>query len=64
MFDYSTAVIESTSMLTEGSGGIWELIQGGYSHLDFLGGEIHQLSVGSYATVALIGGRIDYLESG
>ena len=61
--DYSLAKIYGTTMLIEGSGGIWDLIQGGYSHLDFLGGEIHQLSMASYATATLKGGRIDRLRT-
>jgi len=63
LYAHSSAKIEGTSDLIQGSGGIWELRLAGYSTLNFIGGELHQFSITSYATVNLIGGRIDYLRS-
>jgi hypothetical protein len=64
MTDHSFAQIEGTSPLQEGYGGIWHLVVGGESHLEFLGGEVHQLSVDNFATAVLEGGRIDRINSG
>jgi len=62
-FDYSQATIEGTSPLSEFDGGIWMLLQAGYSSLDFSGGEVHQFDIGSYATATFSGGRIDEIWS-
>jgi hypothetical protein len=64
MTDHSSARIEGTSPLDAETGGIWHLVAAGESHLEFLGGEVHQLSVDSFATAVLAGGRIDRINSG
>ncbi len=63
LHDNSFARIEGTSPLQEGYGGIWTLDMGGYSYLEFYGGEVHELSIGTYATAVLAGGRIDRIWS-
>lgn len=55
----SEALIEGTSHLSEGQGGIWQVNLGGYSNLEFMDGEIYELDLNSYATATLRGGRID-----
>jgi hypothetical protein len=61
--DYSSAIIQGTSPLEQGTGGIWYLRLAGYSTLDFSGGEVHEIAIASYATATLSGGRIDYIYS-
>ena len=61
--DHSLARVEGTSPLEEGYGGIWHLNVYGEAHLEFLGGEVHQLDLGTYGTAVLSGGRIDRLSS-
>jgi len=64
MYDNSSGVILGTDPLVdEFNGGIWMIIQAGYTNLDFSGGEIHQFDIGSYATATFSGGRIDYIYS-
>ncbi|HPD48037.1 MAG TPA: PEP-CTERM sorting domain-containing protein [Anaerohalosphaeraceae bacterium] len=63
MTDHSFARIEGTSPLQEFYGGIWTLLVGGEAHLEFAGGEVHQLDLGTYGTAVLSGGRIDLLSS-
>ena len=57
--DSCIARVEGTSALEEFFGGIWLISLAGTGHLDFLGGEVHQLDMNSYATATLKGGRID-----
>jgi len=64
MTDHSLARIEGTSPLQQGFGGIWELGVAGESHLEFVGGEIHQLDLGTHGTAILSGGRIEQIQSG
>lgn len=59
----SFALIEGTSMLEQGFGGIWEISLGSYANLNFLGGEVHELDLNTYATATLSGGRIDNIFS-
>ena len=61
--EHSEAIIEGTLPLEEFVGGIWELNTGGYSSLNFSGGDLRELVTHSYATATLSGGRIDYLRS-
>lgn len=63
LYAHSSAKIEGTSDLIQGSGGIWDIMAAGYSHLDFYGGEVQQLGMGSYATATLKGGRINSLRT-
>ena len=63
LFESSSATIQNTSSLVEGSGGIWEFNLAGDSHLDFSGGELRNLDIGRDATAILSGGRIDSIES-
>jgi hypothetical protein len=59
----STAIIEGTSELEDGFGGIWVLSLSGESHLDFSGGQVHMLSLNSDATAILSGGLIEEIYS-
>ena len=63
LLDDSSAIIQGTSPLLEGFGGIWEIDQGGYSHLIFEGGELNKLDMHSYATAILSGGLINIIEN-
>jgi len=63
LWDNSFARIEGTTFLEQGFGGIWSLGMGGYSRLEFYGGQVHELSIGSYGTAMLSGGRIDRIHS-
>ena len=59
LFYESSATIEGTSTLSEGSGGIWQLSLSGKSALDFSGGEVHQLSMNNCSTAIISGGLIE-----
>ena len=63
LFDSSSAVVQGTSSLVEGSGGIWGLSLTDSSFLDFQGGESHFLSFNNDATAKLSGGRIVQIYS-
>jgi len=63
LFNWSQATIEGTSPLSEFDGGIWRLGIGGYSYMDFSGGEVHEFGVISDATATLSGGSIDEIWS-
>ena len=63
MFDSSSAIIQNTSPLQQGIGGIWELNLGNEGHLDFSGGELRNLDIGNDATATLSGGTILSIES-
>ena len=63
LHDYSQAIILDTSPLIEGTGGIWELGMGGYTQLDFSGGEVHEFDISTYARAVFSGGRIDNIRS-
>jgi hypothetical protein len=63
LFDESSARIEGTSELDQGSGGIWVLNLVGESHLDFLGGQLHILDIHNDATATLSGGLIEAIYS-
>jgi len=63
MRDYSQATIQGTTPLVEYSGGIWELVMGGYTHLDFSGGEVHEFRIHSASRAVFSGGRIDEIRS-
>lgn len=45
------------------TGGIWDIVLGHNSHLDYYGGWTNELTIGSYATADLYGGRIDAISS-
>jgi len=61
--DYSQATIQGTTRLVEYSGGIWWLGMGGYTHLDFSGGEVHEFDIISGGRAVFSGGRIDEIRS-
>ena len=63
LFGQSSAAIEGTSTLSEGSGGIWLLSLFGKSTLDFSGGEVYQLSMDNCSTAILSGGLIEEIWS-
>jgi hypothetical protein len=62
---YSTATINNTSPLTtEGNGGIWQILAGGYSNITIEGGAIHRLDLASdYAQAQISSGQIILLGS-
>ena len=45
LYDYSKVKIQGTDSLKEHSGGIWWLNMGGYSRLEFSGGEVYQFDI-------------------
>ena len=59
----STAIIEGTSILEEGLGGIWYLDMFGSSNLNMSGGEVHELNPHNDATIFLSGEIIQRLKS-
>jgi len=61
--DYSQATIQDTSSLGKYSGGIWFLSMGGYTHLNFSGGELYELNIHSAGRAVFSGGRIDEIRS-
>ena len=63
LWDSSSARIESTSILKEGSGGIWYLSLSGSSYLDMSGGQVNQLTMNNNATARLTGGLIQQIWS-
>jgi len=63
LFGSSTAAIQGTSPLQEGSGGIWLLSVSNTSRLEISGGQINHLDLNSDATVTLAGGTILEIES-
>ena len=63
LFDNSTAIIEGTSTLSEGSGGIWHFNLANTSRLNMTGGQIHLLDLGNNATARLTGGLIQQIWS-
>jgi hypothetical protein len=61
---YSSARIDDTSpLISEGNGGIWQIMMGGYSEITIKDGAIHRLSIGSYATAQINGGWIEQIYS-
>ena len=63
LMDTSTATVENTSALSEGSGGIWYLSPANISHLDMSGGQVHQLTMNDNSTARLSGGLIEFISS-
>jgi hypothetical protein len=61
--DYSQATIQGTTPLVENYGGIWQLLMGGYTHLNFSGGEVHEFDIISAGRAVFSGGRIDEIRS-
>jgi len=59
----STGTVLGTSTLGSGTGGIWRIELGDDSHLNFLGGEAHQLDLNVNATATLSGGLIEEIWS-
>ncbi len=59
----SSATIEGTSVLAEGSGGIWQIEIGNDSSLSMSGGEVHELGVSHNSTAVLSGGLIQQIWS-
>ena len=57
-------MIEGTDpLIDEFTGGIWRIDIGGYSYLDFSGGEVHEFDIHSYSHAVFSGGRIDEIWS-
>lgn len=64
LFGKSSLTIESTSPLSQGSGGIWEIdLIGDNSRLEQLGGQVHTIDIGNNATAFLSGGLIQQIWS-
>lgn len=59
----SSGTILGTSTLGSGTGGIWHISLGDESHLDFSGGQAHQLDLNNNATAVLSGGLIKEIWS-
>ena len=59
----SSGTILGTSTLGSGTGGIWQISLGDESHLDFSGGQVHQLDFNINATAILSGGLIEEIWS-
>jgi len=63
MNDNSYANIQGTSTLGQGTGGIWQILLVDNSHVDFSGGQIHELAFNHDATAILSGGLIQRISS-
>lgn len=63
LFDSSSATINGTSDLIEGSGGIWLVSMSSDSSLEMSDGQIHELAIHNYATAYLSGGLIQQIWS-
>jgi len=62
LLDWSTGTIENTSpIISEGVGGIWEIETHSYSELTILGGEINDLFGYDYSEISLFGGSLTNL---
>lgn len=59
----SSAIIEGTSPLKEGKGGLWQIILANDSHLDLFSGEVHEIDISHNATATLKGGLIESIYS-
>ena len=59
----SSATIIGTSLLGDGTGGIWHISMAANSSLDFQNGEVHLLSLHNDATATLTGGLIESIYS-
>lgn len=64
LFDNSTITVESTSILEEGFGGIWEIQLIGNSSLSMSGGQVNEINIGNNSTVFLSGGLVQQIWSG
>jgi hypothetical protein len=64
LFDNSSMILEDTSTLEEGVGGIWTIELMNSSSLYMSGGEVHMIDIGDYATAYLSGGLIQQIWSG
>ncbi len=63
MYSDSSAIVQNTSTLNQGFGGLWEAQLFDNSSLEFSGGQLGHLSLFTNATVTLSGGRIDNIYS-
>jgi hypothetical protein len=61
--NYSTATIEMTSVLVEGSGGIWEIDLVNNSSLIMFDGQVNIIDISGSATATLYGGLIQSIYS-
>jgi hypothetical protein len=59
----STATVQGTANLVEGSGGIWYFNLFDESHLDMSDGGVHHLTMNNSATATLTGGLIEAIYS-
>ena len=64
LFYYSSAIINKTEpLMSEGYGGIWQIMAGDYTKIEISGGEIHHLEVTAFAQAKISGGQIEFLGS-
>ena len=63
LFDNSSADINGTSTLGDGTGGIWHITLAGSSSLSMTGGQVHQLDFNNDATATLSGSYIETIWS-
>ena len=49
--------------MVEFIGGIWQLGMGGYTQLNFSGGEVYEFDISTYSRAVFSGGRIDNIRS-
>lgn len=61
--DNSSITVEGTSILSQGTGGVWHISLAENSHLDMFGGEVHQIDFNNNATAILKGGLIESIYS-
>jgi hypothetical protein len=59
----STLIIESTSTLEQGIGGVWEIHPSDNSHLTISGGQVYDIAIVNDATAFLSGGMIQQIWS-
>lgn len=59
----SSAIIENTSTLKEGEGGVWQIILANNSHFDMFDGQVHEIDISHNATAILKGGLIESIYS-
>jgi len=63
LFDNSALFVENTSILNQGTGGVWEIQLMGNSSLYMTGGQVHEINIGNNATAVLKGGLIESIWS-
>jgi len=63
LFDSSYVVVESTSILEDGTGGIWNINMLNNSSLNMTGGQVHMIDLGNSAIAELHGGLIEQIYS-